>query len=1521
MSQPSRERSHRVSESPRRARLKKRVLVPVLLLVLGLALYFAPQLPPVRGWVLSRIENAVSNLGYDLSYERSAGNLWHGVTLRGAEITGPGVDTKLNQLSVDYTLPALLTGRLPFSVSVADVTGTINPKEVSVPQAQGGGLPIRPVLRSAEVNGVDLSVNDVPYTLPDLSLTDLNIDSVDGGLEVAATLATPEGEARVDGRLAFSPFRLDAQIPRVDLAVAKHWFDGIEGGQASGTVSVADGDAKADLSLEEGAVTVAGTTLTGVSGPVRYNNQEVTADLSAQALGGPVEADAVVDIPARQWRADVTGDAKLGAAAAWLARGRILEDAVTGDADVQLSLSGWQQISLTGQAQGQGEVYGRPLDDLNVDFGFETGQGTNVQAEGSLAGGPFRADLTPLDGGGFSLLAQADGVNVTEQFRANVQADLRQVQGVGGLTGDALLNLNGSAAGREVTLNADATAQAGSWNLDLSGQDALGASLNGEVALKGEQVTGEVRASGVNLENTPIQSDPINATLSADGPLSALPVTLQLGANDGLTPSVAGVNVTRDLSGQASAVVEGTRLRDLTAQFGPLTASGNFNVAERTGRLAYALNALEVAGRAEGQLSLENGTLELNEGSLTTQTTLVTDDLSAYNIGLPNLDADVQLNRGDTSSASVRDPQHGLDIDLTGERLRAVFDNTQLTALGQPLTLDGSAEAVTDDLTQSLELDLSAQAEQLQAVIRGDAQRARLELRAAQGLSLGPATLQDPLTLEGVTSLTERQATLSSNLGELDLSVDAAFADALRVDASLGTAQETLNTTLNTSGSEPTWRAQGTLPLDELGNALGLALSGTLNADLGGTNDGYEGQAQLGGRYGELPLNATLNGRGDAFTAQANTSVAGQPLTLSGQVWPNVRADVRVAELATLRVSGPYTDLNVTGEGELPALTQAGLRVPAQPWQVQASVNERQGRINLGQSQVIFDAGEAGWTVQGDLEQNASYRNLNLSLQSQLGLSQANSDGTLNGTLALANQQGQSATLDLAGTLRDLALNGILPADLLASADALNLSGDVQLDAQANLFEQRYDADALWRTAAQSLELKAQGQGGALTGTLNGEGLSGSFSAQEGVQGRLEADGFTLSPFVAQPNVDATLDGTLSYTGTWDGSLTAQVQTPIDATARLVGAGDALRVEAQGAQGALDASATGQLLPSLDLNVDANAAERAQLSGTLRGSTFDGTLMAEALETPQASVPAQSAQVQASLVNGLSLDLSGETANLNLEQGAWSGGVDLPFTLRGEPHTLQASVTGETASPQLSGEVQGPLVQGPISAGRQGAEASLSVDTAPFLPTDDAKLNAELSISPDLSWSGDVTGEARYQGAPLNLQASVSGQGQTYQGEGTLDLREGEVPFQINGSGADLEANTQLQDFNLANVRGLIPGLNSIEGQATGTAQLSRNAQGLRYGADLNATGTAQGQPLELDLSADDETGVRVSAEVAGTNVELNPNAEGAANTFDLSLVRGPAERTSAGTNRGDARYRGARNVSGGAAFAGRLAR
>ncbi len=667
--------------------------------------------------------------------------------------------------------------------------------------------------------------------------------------------------------------------------------------------------------------------------------------------------------------------------------------------------------------------------------------------------------------------------------------------------------------------------------------------------MRGEQVTAELRAQEVSLPDSPVQVEPLSAVLSADGTLSELPLTLRLGtqdAQDTLAPSVAGVDVASDLSGQASAVLEGTRLRDLTAQFGPLSASGAFDLADQTGRLEYALNALELAGRVQGTLGLEAGVLELRESAFTNQVTLDAANLTAFGVAPFDLNAEVALERDAQS-----------EQELTG-------------------------------------------------------------------------------TVDGVLSFV-----------------------------------------------------------------------------------------------------------------------------------------------------------------------------------------------------------------------------------------------------------GEDAALDLSGTLRDLSLAGTLPADLLVSSDAAELNGDVRLGAEVNLLEPRYDLQTVWETETQSLELNAQGEGAQLEGTLSAEGLNGSFSTQGDVPSfRLEADAFPLSPFVAEPDLGATLNGTLSYAGDWDGTLTAQLDAPVDATARSIGAGERLRLEAQTDQGALSASASGQLLPSLNVSVDASAAERAQLSGTLDGTTFDGTLQTQAIETPQASVSAQTAQVQASLSDGLSLQVDGEAVDLALNSGNWTGDLQVPFTLRGEPHTLQASVRGETATPQIDGNVQGPLVQGPVRASRQGGQASLSVDAAPFLPTDDAQLNADLSFSQDLSWTAEVTGDGTYRDAPVNVQANLSGEQQNYQGEGTLNVRDGTVPFQASGSGANVEVNTQLDNFDLANVQGLVPG--SPTGTASGTARLSRTGEGLNYSADLRATGTAQGRPLDVTVTANDETGVNVAGEVAGTRVNLSNAASGEANAFDVSLDEGP---------------------------------
>ena len=113
-------------------------VVVVLLGLLG-TLYLLPQTPAGRGWLLSRVQGALSNSGYTLKYAESAGNPWRGATLRGATLTGPGANVSLERLEVSYTLPALLRGKLPLFIDAETLRGEVSPSEF--PERGGGRGP------------------------------------------------------------------------------------------------------------------------------------------------------------------------------------------------------------------------------------------------------------------------------------------------------------------------------------------------------------------------------------------------------------------------------------------------------------------------------------------------------------------------------------------------------------------------------------------------------------------------------------------------------------------------------------------------------------------------------------------------------------------------------------------------------------------------------------------------------------------------------------------------------------------------------------------------------------------------------------------------------------------------------------------------------------------------------------------------------------------------------------------------------------------------------------------------------------------------------------------------------------------------------------------------------------------------------------------------------------------------------------------------------------------------------------
>ena len=474
-------------------------VVGVLLFLLGLVgtLYLLPQTPAGRGWLLSRVQGALSNSGYTLKYAESAGNPWRSVTLRGAALTGPGVDASLGRLEVSYTLPALLRGELPLFVDAKTLRGEVSPSEFPE-RAGGGGLPFEPVLRALTLNDAALTVDGTAYALPGLSLSDFSVKQEGDAYILAGAVATPDGSADLGGTLRLNPFGLNADITRADLALARPWWPGAQGGTLSGRVTVQGGEIAGRFDLEDATTTLAGVALTEVSGPVRLDYPRIDADVTGRALGGLVAAEGSVDISEKLWRADVTGRVGLEAAAAWLARGRLDErqlEAVplTGTADVSLNASGWREVTLTGTATGAGTVAGRALDGLNAAYGFQTSAGTNVTAAAQVAGAPVAVTLRPA-GAGLELQARASQVPLLEGLTGNL--DIELINSGDGLRGGGTADVAGEAWGRTLSAKVDGTLDSVGSSLTLEGESSLGETLIGSLSLEDGAVKGDLTRRG-----------------------------------------------------------------------------------------------------------------------------------------------------------------------------------------------------------------------------------------------------------------------------------------------------------------------------------------------------------------------------------------------------------------------------------------------------------------------------------------------------------------------------------------------------------------------------------------------------------------------------------------------------------------------------------------------------------------------------------------------------------------------------------------------------------------------------------------------------------------------------------------------------------------------------------------------------------------------------------------------------------------------------------------------------------------
>jgi hypothetical protein len=1524
-------------------------LLLVVLLLLALALVIVPQLPVVRNRVLGIAQDAAQEAGVSFDYDSSGGHLLTGLRVNGIRANAPGVDAAVGSVRVGYNLLGLLRREVPLSVQVDTLQGDIDVEALqafidSQPPRDdaGGGLPVTPVLRDVQIDGVSLNINDIPFDVPDVALESLDIQEDDAGnLQVVTALSSSEGRAELAANVQLEPLIINADITRLDARLARPFFDGIEAGTLTGEVRVAGDDVQADLQLVRGRVNVpVGANmleLTNIAGPVNFADNRAALTLSADALGGQLDVVGSADLTQEQWQAEAT----LGADLARVSTLLNLADALTGDVDIQATASGWEDFQATANLLASGSAFAVPLEQLSADATFDSITGLLASVRGTLAGAQLQADVAPVAGGlggtaavileGFSNPAIS---NLTGRIDANFeQTDglLAQVSGV----------LSGAAAGRvfDVSLAADAN-QTDALNVNATVQASTnqGETVNGDVTL-----TGEVLETTINVDalQVPGLLTPINAQISAAGGLADLPFNVQL-ANVNL-PSI-NQDFGGNISGRWQTSGQPGTVRDLDAQLGTLSLSGTVSPSDG-GELSYALAPTSLAAPLAGTVAVSNGQLTLTNNAngtrIITNASVQTQNINTGAVALSDISANLSATIADALNVTLQDERAGIDARVQGEQVRLELADYLLTLSGEPLRASGTVTTMLDDPSDALITDLlltsrqpddATSAPQLRAQVRGSASDLNLDVSADAGVSLAGQTLAQSVTLAGTADLAPLTADLQGYLGGVRTDVNVQQTDAgLVVNSRFDNLGETFNVTVTVPPAGGVNLAtSGELSVEALARVLDLPLAGQVSGDLAYGANGYDGMLNVTLDAANQSVNVSLQGQGEALQLFAQSDLAGNTITVDGRVTgvptsPQLDATAQLADFGQVRVSGTPNALQLAGSGTVPGVSAVNLE--PLPWQLSGNLQDGIN-VSAGTSTARITPAASGYNVTANVQETLQLQNLRVTPNITTNLNSRDlASGTLSGNITVSSPN-QTTTLPVSGTFASLQLGGSIPAPLLAEGlgvdvSALGRTEALELSLFANALEPSYRALIDW----EDVQVVAEGDASNLTARLAADGLAGQFVRTETSNNAfIDADAVSLADLLPGLPVEAVLDGRLEYdlkVRRYQGDLNVAVTSPVTADVQLSGDGSQLQLDANAAQGEAVFDVAGVLLPRLRLDILATVGESqdlltaapvrfdAMVLGSLSAPQLDGTLTTAAFSRadPVAiSVPAQRVTVRAGVDDSVTGEGApyGELANftdsIRLENGQWSGSLAVPFDLADLPHALRLGLTGALASPNMGLLLEGDVISGDVSTDTQTADVAITVNpnalglmpetvmVRPLTLTANANL-ADTTYRATIQTAGQVS--AGDTPLPFAVDVTATGQAATYNVNGTATVAGEPLLLTASGNAADVRVVLDLDELDLAafsaltDIAGVADGqiivTNSASNSATNSATngATNGETGVQLDVDVLARGSASGQPFDITALANLADGITLSGDVAGTQVNVQgPLA--AAGQFDV---------------------------------------
>ena len=969
----------------RRTRLTLALVTAILVL-----LALLPGHPAVRTPVVERLSLALAEAGVTLRYGEASGNLWRGLRLDDVALQADGVDVHLERLDLRWFLPPLVTGELPLRLRLHALEGDLDVERALAALAGDGperssGLPTPRLLwQEVMVEGADLRVAGVPFTLPDVSIEELSVSGSGGDVGFAATLRTAEGQVPVVGRIDPTSGALALEAIDADLRVGRHWWDGIEGGRLHGTLTLERGRLRVDANVERGAIVAFGASVDGIRGPVRYDGREVHAELDGRTLDGTIDAVAVVDVAAQHWLAHGTADVDMAALTPllWALGAAGAPPSVDGRAVAVMRASGWSAVTLEIDADVDADVYGAQARGLATEVRYGP-QELRVRSSGELAGGALELELSST-AGIVDVAAELSGARVGPLQLDELAGSLRlgaEQSGTAAFSGS--LDVAGGVPLRgDLSLDADAAV------LYLESDEVQGVRVIGAAAAPA--LAGDAPLEGrlrIELPDEWWSGAAPSTELVLSGTLTQPRAQLEV---TGATPARLRADpwlLDADLRGAVELTLEGGVVA-LDGRLGPVALAGAIGDG---GELALDVDALDVVGPTQLRTPPLALLLVPSEGGW-----------------------------------AVRDRAGRLSAELADGGWQLAVDAFELRVAGLELVLAGEArgEGTTLDAalrTGDLDVDVRLDAGRLDATIAGRGEVLTVG-GDANGWRLGGA-----LDLEALGPLAAVDPPPRGRLaGDLLVRADGAAEGALTLQL-----EAPVDAQLRLLGDDAGLRVEGegTVAAEEVRLRGRLTPELSLEGDVGPFGPiRFDGRA--GGGSGETPA-----------MALGPLALEAQPWTLTFEL-PDARAELRWGDsVATLdwrdqigvsariaqRVGLPSgASLEVVGDAAWSAADPGGALDLRLLDGVDATLLSLRG--GLLDAQLAGDADAARWSAL--LGEQAVARGA-LRWDGRVALLEAHGEAELHWTLADGRALRASAAFDDAGLRWDVTADG-----LVASGDA-----------------------------------------------------------------------------------------------------------------------------------------------------------------------------------------------------------------------------------------------------------------------------------------------------------------------------------------------------------------------------------------------------------------------------------------------------------------------------------------------------